>query len=59
MHKARGRLGVSRAGRKGGTASSVSHGREFYEQLGYKAGPQEGARMRNSIEERRKFRGSH
>jgi len=59
MHKAKRGLSVGRAGRKGGHLSSMPHGREFYEQLGYRGGPKDGVRMRGAIEERRKFRVSH
>ncbi|GAB3389357.1 Em GEA1 (EM1) [Azotobacter armeniacus] len=56
MNKAKGSMNVSKAGWQGGNATSARHGREFYEQIGYKGGPKkDGVHMRYSIEAQRKF----
>jgi general stress protein YciG len=34
----KGAMSVQEAGRKGGTRTSQTHGREFYQQIGHKGG---------------------
>ena len=38
MQKEKGGMTVQEAGRKGGTRTSQTHGREFYQQIGHKGG---------------------
>ena len=40
---------VQEAGHKGGEATSQTHGREFYEQIGQKGGKKGGPRVRELI----------
>ncbi len=42
---------VAEAGRKGGEATSESHGEEFYSEIGHKGGAKGGPRVRELIEE--------
>jgi len=44
-------MSVNEAGRRGGEATSQSHGREFYEEIGQKGGQKGGQRVRELIEE--------
>ncbi|HMK47218.1 MAG TPA: Em GEA1 (EM1) [Methanocella sp.] len=46
----KGGMSVKEAGRKGGLATSRSHDREFYEQIGHKGGLKGGQRVRELIE---------
>jgi len=46
----KGGMSVKEAGRKGGLATSRSHDREFYEQIGHKGGMKGGQRVRELIE---------
>lgn len=48
-----GQMSVNEAGRKGGEATSSSHDREFYEQIGEKGGQ----RVRELIDEGKKSEG--
>jgi len=47
-------MSVNEAGRRGGEATSQSHGREFYEEIGQKGGQ----RVRELIEEGKEAEGS-
>ena len=47
-------MSVNEAGRRGGEATSQSHGREFYEQIGHKGGQ----RVRELINEGRQAEGA-
>ena len=38
MNEQKGRMTVQDAGRKGGTRTSQTHGREFYQEIGHKGG---------------------
>jgi len=42
---------VQEAGQKGGEATSQTHGREFYEEIGQKGGKKGGQRVRELINE--------
>jgi general stress protein YciG len=44
-------MSVNEAGRRGGEATSKTHGREFYEEIGHKGGEIGGQRVRELIEE--------
>jgi general stress protein YciG len=44
-------MSVNEAGRRGGEATSRTHGREFYEEIGHKGGEKGGQRVRELIEE--------
>jgi general stress protein YciG len=44
-------MSVNEAGRRGGEATSKTHGREFYEEIGHKGGEKGGQRVRELIEE--------
>ncbi|GAB3474285.1 KGG domain-containing protein [Azotobacter salinestris] len=51
----KGRMSVGEAGKKGGQATSATHDREFYEEIGHKGGEaggkKGGQRVRELIEE--------
>lgn len=49
-----GTMSVNEAGRRGGEATSQSHGREFYEEIGQKGGQ----RVRELIEEGKEAEGN-
>ncbi len=49
--KSKGKMTVAEAGRKGGEATSESHGEEFYSEIGHKGGAKGGPRVRELIEE--------
>jgi len=57
----KGDMSVSEAGRKGGQATSATHDREFYEEIGHKGGEaggkKGGQRVRELIEEGKKAEG--
>lgn len=53
----KGGMSVREAGRKGGKATSATHGHEFYEEIGHKGGAKGGPRVRELIEEGRKAEG--
>lgn len=42
---------VQEAGQKGGEATSQTHGREFYEEIGHKGGKKGGQRVRELVDE--------
>mgnify|MGYP005832046337 CR=1 FL=1 len=46
----KGGMSVKEAGRKGGMATSRTHDRKFYEQIGHKGGMKGGQRVRELIE---------
>jgi uncharacterized protein len=46
-----GQMSVNEAGRKGGEATSATHGREFYEEIGHQGGQKGGQRVRELINE--------
>lgn len=46
----KGGMSVKDAGRKGGQATSKSHDRRFYEEIGHKGGVKGGQRVRELIE---------
>ena len=46
----KGGMSVKEAGRKGGLATSKTHDRQFYEQIGHKGGVKGGQRVRELIE---------
>jgi general stress protein YciG len=46
----KGGMSVKEAGRKGGMATSKSHDRRFYEEIGHKGGLKGGQRVRELIE---------
>jgi general stress protein YciG len=46
----KGNISVREAGRKGGMATSKTHGHEFYEAIGHKGGSKGGQRVRELIE---------
>jgi general stress protein YciG len=46
-------MSVNEAGRRGGEATSKTHGREFYEEIGHKGGE----RVRELVEEGKKSEG--
>jgi len=48
---------VREAGRKGGTRTAQTHGRDFYEQIGHKGGMKGGPKVRNLIEAGKKSLG--
>jgi general stress protein YciG len=50
----KGDMSVQEAGRKGGKATSATHDREFYEEIGHKGGTKGGPRVRELIEEGKK-----
>ncbi len=54
MAEKKGEMSVQEAGRKGGQATSASHDREFYEEIGHKGGQKGGQRVRELIEEGKK-----
>jgi hypothetical protein len=45
----KGNISVREAGRKGGLATSRTHGHEFYESIGHKGGSKGGQRVRELI----------
>lgn len=45
-----GQMTVEEAGRKGGEATSRTHGREFYEEIGHKGGEKGGQKVKDLIE---------
>ncbi|WP_432706503.1 KGG domain-containing protein [Azotobacter salinestris] len=51
----KGKMSVGEAGKKGGEATSATHGHEFYEEIGHKGGEaggkKGGQRVRELIEE--------
>ncbi len=47
----KGKMTVEEAGKRGGEATSESHGREFYSDIGTKGGKKGGPRVRELIEE--------
>lgn len=49
--KEKGKISVEEAGKRGGEATSESHGREFYSDIGHKGGSKGGPRVRELIEE--------
>ncbi len=51
MSKNKGKITVEEAGHRGGEATSESHGREFYSEIGHKGGAKGGPRVRELIEE--------
>ncbi len=46
----KGNISVKEAGRKGGLATSRTHGHDFYEAIGHKGGSKGGQRVRELIE---------
>ena len=46
----KGGMSVKEAGRKGGQATSKSHDRKFYEEIGHKGGVKGGQRVRELIQ---------
>jgi general stress protein YciG len=46
----KGGMSVKEAGRKGGEATSKSHDRTFYEEIGHKGGVKGGQRVRELIQ---------
>jgi general stress protein YciG len=50
-NKSKTNISVSEAGRRGGEATSLTHGREFYEEIGHKGGEKGGRRVRELIAE--------
>ena len=50
-NKKKGKMTVEEAGRKGGEATSETHGKEFYSEIGEKGGKKGGPRVRELIEE--------
>jgi general stress protein YciG len=46
----KGGMSVKEAGRKGGQATSKSHDRKFYEDIGHKGGVKGGQRVRELIQ---------
>jgi general stress protein YciG len=46
-----GEISVNEAGRRGGEATSATHGREFYEDIGHMGGQKGGQRVKELIEE--------
>lgn len=57
MAEKKGKMSVSEAGRKGGEATSATHGHEFYEEIGHKGGEKGGQRVRELVEEGKKEEG--
>lgn len=57
MAEKKGDMSVQEAGRKGGQATSASHDREFYQEIGHKGGQKGGQRVRELIEEGKKSEG--
>jgi hypothetical protein len=55
MDKGKGKMSVSEAGRKGGQATSSTHGREFYSDIGQKGGSKGGPRVRELIQEGKEY----
>ncbi len=49
--KDKGKMTVSEAGKMGGQATSSTHGREFYSDIGQKGGSKGGPRVRELIQE--------
>lgn len=47
----KGDMTVQEAGRRGGEATSQTHGKEFYEEIGRKGGQKGGQRVRELVEE--------
>jgi len=54
----KGNMSVRDAGRKGGKATSATHDREFYEEIGHKGGTKGGQRVRELIEEGKNAEGN-
>ena len=50
MAEDKGKMSVNEAGRKGGEATSESHGREFYQEIGSKGGQASGGNFKNDPE---------
>ena len=46
----KGNVSVREAGRRGGEATSSTHDREFYEDIGHKGGEKGGQRVRDLVE---------
>ncbi|MCJ1886971.1 general stress protein [Pseudomonas sp. LA21] len=44
------KMNVSEAGKKGGEATSKTHGKEFYQDIGHKGGQQSGGNFANDPE---------
>jgi general stress protein YciG len=47
----KGKITVEEAGKRGGEATSESHGSEFYSDIGHKGGAKGGPRVKELIEE--------
>lgn len=47
MAEDKGKMSVSEAGRKGGEATSATHDREFYQEIGSKGGQSSAGNFRN------------
>ena len=52
-----GDMSVREAGRRGGEATSASHGHEFYEEIGHKGGEKGGQRVSDLIEKGKQAEG--
>ena len=52
-----GGMNVREAGQRGGEATSASHGREFYEQIGQQGGEKGGQRVSELIEKGKQAEG--
>jgi general stress protein YciG len=48
-------MSVNEAGRRGGEATSKTHGREFYEEIGHKGGQ----RVKELVDEGKRAEGHH
>lgn len=46
-----GQISVNEAGRRGGQATSETHGHDFYERIGHQGGEKGGPRVRELINE--------
>ena len=53
----KGDMSVREAGHKGGEATSATHGREFYEDIGHKGGEKGGQRVSELIEKGKQAEG--
>ena len=52
-----GGMSVREAGHRGGEATSASHGREFYEDIGHKGGEKGGQRVSELVEKGKQAEG--
>jgi general stress protein YciG len=55
MNDTKESMTVNEAGRRGGEATSRTHGREFYEEIGHKGGQ----RVRELVDEGKRAEGDH